>query len=164
MQFQVATFVYDPFKPPPQQSQIYGSSNSTRVCLRLFGAPLVYLRCSWCTRRLLYDPFTSNVSFATVWCTRPLNRFQTSSIWSTSYTSLKVARDERSEKSQFSLAVKIIRQFSQSAQLSASFPTNFFCIEKLNFSSNSAKLMLKSFTIFAGLYSRLVSLETQIYS
>ena len=25
MQFQVATFVYDPFKPPPQQSQIYGS-------------------------------------------------------------------------------------------------------------------------------------------
>ena len=49
-------------------------SNSTRVCLRLFGAPVVYLRCtcSWCTRRLLYDPFTSNVSFATVWCTRPL--------------------------------------------------------------------------------------------
>ena len=25
MQFQVATFVYDPFKPLPQQSQIYGS-------------------------------------------------------------------------------------------------------------------------------------------
>ena len=31
------------------------------------------LRCSWCTRRLLYDTFTSNVSFAIVWCTRPLD-------------------------------------------------------------------------------------------
>ena len=125
MQFQVATFVYDPFKPPPQQSQIYSSFaiqirhvcvsdylvHQSYICdvvgahdvcftihlratfrlrlfgarvprfdtcafLRLFGAPVVYLRCSWCTRRLLCDPFTSNVSFATVWCTRPLERTQ----------------------------------------------------------------------------------------
>ena len=41
---------------------------------------------------------------------------------------LKVAEDERSEKSQFSLAVKIKRQSSQSAQLSVSFLTNLFCV------------------------------------
>ena len=30
-----------------------------------------YLWCSLCPRRFLYDPFTSNVRFAIVWCTRP---------------------------------------------------------------------------------------------
>ena len=43
---------------------------------------------------------------------------------------MKVAEDERSEKSQFSLAVKIKRQSSQSAQLSASFLTNYFCVHR----------------------------------
>ena len=27
---------------------------------------VLYLRCRWCTRRLLYDPFTSNGRIATV--------------------------------------------------------------------------------------------------
>ena len=39
-----------------------------------------------------------------------------------------VAEDERSEKSQFGLAVKVKRQSSQCAQLSASFLTNIFCV------------------------------------
>ena len=56
-----------------------------------------------------------------------------------------MTEDERSEKSQFSLAVKIKRQSSQSAQLSA---ISSVCIEKLKFSSI---VMPKSFTTFSGL-------------
>ena len=35
MQLQVATFVYDPFKPPPEQSQIYGlfATQIRHVCV-----------------------------------------------------------------------------------------------------------------------------------
>ena len=82
------------------------------------------------------------------------NLSYTSSIWSSTvipdgWTVLKVTEDERSEKSHFSLAVKIKRQSSQSAQLSASFLTNYsVCIEKFKFSSI---VMPKSFTTFSGL-------------
>ena len=44
--------------------------------LRLFGAHVLYLRCSWCTQRFIYDAFTSNVSFANIWCTRPIFAMQ----------------------------------------------------------------------------------------
>ena len=43
---------------------------------------------------------------------------------------LKVAKDERSEKSHFILPVKIKRQSSQSALLSAVFFTNVFCVHR----------------------------------
>ena len=38
----------------------------------LVHASYKYLRCCWCTWRFVCDPFTSNVWFATVWCTQPL--------------------------------------------------------------------------------------------
>ena len=58
LKFQVATFLYDPFKPPPQQWQIYGSFDTQiQVCV----CDYLYLWCSCCTRRLLYNLFTSNI-------------------------------------------------------------------------------------------------------
>ena len=72
----------------------------------------------------------------------------------------EVAEDKRSEKSQFSLAVKIKRQSSQSAQLSASFLTISFCVYS-NF--HQYYCLNESFTTFSGLIIQLSSIIGKKY-